>query len=275
MDPIISVAIRAAQTTGWQVSSLLGPIVVAALLMHFVSRFLQNRAVNLIGYKPYVYLTAPGTVVHELGHAFFCILFAHKILQVQWFKPGDDGVLGFVKHSYNPHNPWAIIGNFFIGTGPIWFGVAALSGLAAWSVGLSHSHLAAFIPDPTFFENIRGTDWHIIARMLDHGVLQALQHLDFRDWKLYVFVYLLLSVGSHITLSPPDIKSSLSGIALILLLWLLLNAVAMATNFSTQHIIDRIVPYGHLAALALAVIMLATLVAAMLLTLIPALIPGK
>jgi hypothetical protein len=236
--------------------------------MHFVSRLLQNRAVHLIGQKPYVYITALGTMVHELGHAFFCVIFAHKIVQVQWFKPGDDGVLGFVKHSYNARNPWAILGNFFIGTGPIWFGVTALWVLGTWGTGMGNSHLAGLIPDPTFFENMHGTHWLTMISNLAQGLWQMLRHLDWQDWKLYVFAYLFLSIGSHITLSPPDIRSSLSGIILIIAIWYLVNLVALWANASIQTFIDKLVPYGHLVTFALVLTMLATLATAILLALI-------
>ena len=47
-------------------------------------------------YYLYSLLTAPGVVLHELGHAIFCIFAGVKIHQIKLFRFGNPA--GFVKH---------------------------------------------------------------------------------------------------------------------------------------------------------------------------------
>ena len=52
---------------------------------------------------------------------------------MQLFRPGRDGTLGYVEHAYNRRSLYQSVGNFFIGTGPIWFGSALVYLLSAGS----------------------------------------------------------------------------------------------------------------------------------------------
>ena len=56
-------------------------------LMHLMSNFLRKKFADVFGLKTYIYLTAPGGVVHESGHALFCLVFLHKILEMKLFSP--------------------------------------------------------------------------------------------------------------------------------------------------------------------------------------------
>ena len=93
----------------------LTPWLAVALLMQVLSSLLRTVIVRKIGTMPYVYLTAPGVIVHELSHAGFCLLFGHTVTDMRLFSPQDDGTLGYVSHQYNPRNLYHQIGNFFIG----------------------------------------------------------------------------------------------------------------------------------------------------------------
>jgi hypothetical protein len=162
--------------------------------MHISSMLVQRSLMRLVGRGPFIWLTAPGTVVHELGHALFCPIFGHSIQQIRLFQPGADGVLGFVKHAYNPRNPWAILGNFFISTGPIWLGGAVLIGILA----------------------VLGADLSTLEpKAAGHFFLQ----LPWREPATWLLGYLFLCVGSQLGMSLPDIKGSMGGFALLLLLW--------------------------------------------------------
>ena len=65
-----------------------------------------------------------GTPIHETGHALMCLIFGHHINKMVLWQPRDPkGVLGYVSHSYNKKNLWHVLGNLFIGLGPIFSGL--------------------------------------------------------------------------------------------------------------------------------------------------------
>ena len=176
------------------------PYLIFALLMQKISDIIRNRLAALMGIKGYIYTTAPGVMIHELSHAFFCILFGHKVIEMKLFSPEADGTLGYVNHSYNPKNKFQRIGNFFIGTGPIWGGVAVLYFVTLLLLPSGVMDLSQGVLE-TFFNFLR----YIFT-------------LDFWcRWQSYVWLYLVLTVSSHITLSPPDLAGAKDG-AIVLIL---------------------------------------------------------
>lgn len=110
-------------TTFSQLLTLVGPIVLLAFIMNFISRKNESLGYKVMGQNVYLYGFAwLGTSIHELGHAIFAILFAHKISEIKLFTPGSGKSLGHLKHSYTKGNPYQTLGNFFIGLGPILLG---------------------------------------------------------------------------------------------------------------------------------------------------------
>jgi hypothetical protein len=58
-------------------------------------------------------LDAPGVVVHELAHAFFCLFFGIRIYKINLFQFKQ--VAGYVTHS----EPKSFLASFFISFGPL------------------------------------------------------------------------------------------------------------------------------------------------------------
>ena len=173
------------------------PWIAVALVMQLLSNSIRKSLAKIFGIQGYIYLTAPGVMIHEIGHAVFCLIFRHKIVEMKLFSPEEDGTLGYVNHSYNPNSFYQRIGNFFIGTDPIWFGVAVLC-LISWQLLPNEMQISDF-----FSLNFWGR------------------------WQSYIWLYLALTISSHITLSPPDLAGSVDGgiaiMATALLTFLLLG----------------------------------------------------
>lgn len=165
-----------------------------------------------------------GTPVHELGHAAMCLIFGHRITAMSLWQPtsGDDQ-LGYVTHAYNPRNVYHILGNLFIGIGPIFSGLGVLT-LALWlgfpdtfSVYMTTASDMAAAGDGFFALLLEGLK--MLPRMLEELVFGTSTPL----WGRIIALIVILAVAQHISLSPEDIKGALSAIPLYLGLILILS----------------------------------------------------
>ena len=109
----------------------LGVVIGCGFIVHLCSHLF----VKLMGRKSMVFFNttaAIGTPVHELGHAIMCLIFGHKITDMKlWIPRPENGVYGYVAHSYNQKNLWQKLGNLFIGLGPIFSGLGVVV-LSLW-----------------------------------------------------------------------------------------------------------------------------------------------
>ncbi|MDD5223172.1 MAG: hypothetical protein PHE84_04205 [bacterium] len=214
-------------TTFSHLMIMLGPGIALSLLMNYLA-VLEERAVcRVLGFRAYYWIFGwIGTIIHESGHALFCIIFGHRITEIKWFDFNpSEGSLGYVKHSYDPHNLYHQIGNFFIGIGPIVLGTLV--------VYFSSRYLIGREVFPSLARAITATSTGVSTNIavLGGAVLKGIPVIfsslltlkNLTDWKFYLFLYLTFTVGSSIRLSPPDIKGAWSGFAILSGLLFLFN----------------------------------------------------
>ena len=247
VETIFSYLWQALSATLIQILILLGPSLFLTLILNFETRFIQTHAVSTMGRGWYLGLFGwLGTIIHELGHAIFCIIFGHKITEIKLFHPDPEtGTLGYVKHSHNRTNIYQLAGNFFIGIGPILFGTAVIFLLFYFLLGLNPTDSSKFSLSsyqPNSWEALRSlaqNTWSSSGQLLTE--IFSWPHLA--SWQLYVFLYLAFAIGISVTLSPSDIKSALAGFLIILILLFIVNlATIWAGNFLT-NIVIRIAGY--------------------------------
>ncbi len=210
-----------------QLLVLLGPLLVLALLMNFFARKNESLSYKVLGQEVYLYVFGwLGTSVHELGHAIFAILFAHKVSEIKLFTPGSGKSLGHVKHSYTKGNPYQTLGDFFIGLGPVLFGTLLL-----WLVTLLLFDLNIFriaekhevVYNFKVFESFESAKTAAIS--ISKGVWESFNTIISRGnwWKLSLFFYLFYAIGSSITLSGFDLKGAFKGFTYFIILLLIFN----------------------------------------------------
>ena len=145
-----------------------------------------------------------GTPIHELGHALMCIPFGHRITDMKLLKfPGKRSrTLGYVEHSYNHKNPWAVFGNLFISFGPIFSGlgvmilVLTLCFPSQWNAYLDSSR--TLVESGAGIEETFSGTFSLLFSLFERFEQDAVRST--------VGIILILSVAQHITLSFADLK---------------------------------------------------------------------
>jgi hypothetical protein len=218
-----------------QMVSLFAGLFIFGLLIQFISQLTFKSLERSFGSKGVYLLAWLGTPLHELGHALFCVIFGHRIEEMRLFSPDPaTGTLGYVNHSWNRKNPWHVLGNFFIGVGPMVLGCAALFALFyflvpgssdVWdSIGVGVGAISGDSPVAGYFHVFAGSSLAIIK------LIFAWDNLSL--WRFWLFLYLSVCVSGNIRLSWADFKGSLSGLGCIVLPFLLLNLVLLLIGYS-------------------------------------------
>ena len=215
-----------------QMAVLFGGVTAAGLLLHLVSHLTYKSLENAFGSKGVFAVAWLGTPVHELGHAIFCPIFMHRIEEMQLFHPNPaTGTLGYVNHTWDRRNPWAVMGNFFIGIGPVIMDGAVLFGLFYWLVPGSRDigNIGAGLPvsgDSLIWKGY--LDIFTDASLAVSGLLFTPDNL--LTWQFWLFLYLAVCISSSLRLSVADIRTAASGLGMTVLPFLVLNLIGMLTG---------------------------------------------
>ncbi len=258
-----------------QIALVFGPAIVFGFITQFLSEKIRNEGWASFG-NFYTYFTAPGTVLHEFGHYIFAKIFGHKVVEVVWFKP-QSGTLGYVSHRYDPKNKFQVIGNLFIGTGPIWTGACAI-------VLLSFLVLGTEKLDALGISAPREQSFGSFAEALTYAgdVVRAGCTLFFSAFSLetlknpltLICLYFIFCIGAHMRLSPPDV--SCCGVPALMMLGFLFlfNLCTAWMGDFTMRIAYALTQYNHVVY-ALLIFTLLLMIFAWLLTLVASLIFKK
>lgn len=197
---------------------------LVGLFSHLFSLLLGGRSGHVFDITSII-----GTPVHELGHAMMCPIFGHRIRRIKlWTPKPDDGVYGFVEHTYNRRNLWARLGNLFIALGPIFscLGVTVLMLLlcfpAEWSAYLATTHALSATA---------GTPWEIAKGVF--SLFVSLPRAFSDDWvRSLIGLLVILPVSLHVTLSWQDIRSGASAVPLYLVLLAVFGSITWGLGVS-------------------------------------------
>ena len=160
-----------------------------------------------------------GTPVHECSHALMCLIFRHKIIEVKFFKfDSSDGVLGYVRHTYNRRSLYQRIGNLFIGVAPLVVGSLILAGLLYLLLPQLFSQVWEELSAVNFLTDIGGSFGHIWQAFA--GMFSYMG-----TWQFWLFVLLGSLIALHMTLSRADISGARSGLVAYAAIFLITDLV--------------------------------------------------
>lgn len=169
-------------------------LTVAFLLIVALSFAINHLMAGSTG-RGYRLFVAPGVVVHELSHAFTCLLTGAKVTNISMFK--KEG--GEVKHGY-PKIP--VLGQILISLSPFIVG-SILIFLLARALGITNSELPQVSLNPA----------SII--LWAKGTFSV---LNLREFKTWLILYFSISIAVTMTPSLKDIRNILFSLALLLLI---------------------------------------------------------
>ncbi len=220
-----------------QMASLFAGVVIFGLLINFISQLTFKSLERSFGRKGVYFVAWLGTPIHELGHALFCVIFMHKIVEIEFFKPDPiTGTLGYVSHKWSHSNPWQVLGNFFIGFGPVIIGCVVLFAVfyflipnssQAWDFILAEVREAdGSYSLGNYLAILKGSAL-VITRLI-------FTFSNLTSWRFWAFLYLSICVASNIRLSLSDIKGALSGIGCVILIFLLVNFLGLISGLGSE-----------------------------------------
>ena len=199
----------------------IGIFIVCGLIIAFCERLVMYFCGR--GGRSIIYVTSIiGTPIHEMGHALMCLIFGHKITDMRLWAPRRDGNLGYVEHAYNKKNPYMVLGNLFIGMGPIFSGLLFI-------------FLVMCICFPYAFDNYilsvfsNGYEISNISELISESfymVSDMISDSSMNTAVKVIGVIFIICTCLHINLSLADIKNSLSSLPLYLSLTLILTVLA-------------------------------------------------
>ena len=220
MDYLLS----AIERTVFEIVILFGGVFALAMMLWFASQRLRGDGYSRFG-RAYVYFVAPGVVCHEAGLALGCLLTGTRIVEFVPFRLSGNE-LGHVTHECRK-TFLGRIADFFIGTGPVWFGclliflLARLLGGNELMEGLKTlSPLSGGSIFGYCFSVLNGAAW-ILKSVFSPS-----------NWGSMLFplcFYLIFCIASETTLSPPDLQSTWRGFASLLALIFMLNFIPVVS----------------------------------------------
>jgi len=177
-----------------------------------------------------------GVPLHELGHALFCVIFFHKIVDIKLFMPSaPNGVLGYVQHSYNRKNVYQRLGNFFIGVGPIILISAVILVLELLLVPSIFNLTSAI--QSTLSENAGGANvlWALVLYLRTFFSVSSLL-----NWRWWIYVVLSCFICLHMNLSKPDIQGSLSGLVFTIVLFFMVPIITALFDLKNLSVMTTV-----------------------------------
>ena len=245
--------------------TLLLPVVAFTLIIHLLEKTIQKRLAERFGWNSVLWTGWLGTPIHELSHAAMCVVFRHRIDEISLFEPDrSSGRLGFVKHSWRKGNWFEELGNFFIGIAPLAGGSVALFALL-WTF-----YPEALVPPESIDSIVHQPD---VMDRVTHVIQHVLHPANLTTARFWVFMYLVLCVGSHMAPSWSDYRGA--GRATLMVVLALTASLLVASVAITEpellftRIADLLSPL--LAVLVITVVMcsVATLIVSLLVSYFP------
>jgi hypothetical protein len=207
------------------------PIIFSCIILNILSKEQNKRLFYVGGWKALMVTAWIGTPIHEFSHFLFAVLSFHKVIDLKLFQPDPEtGSMGYVYHSYKVDNFYqAVIGNTFIAIAPFFGGAAAIY-LISTFVFPEFSLFSEHVPRIYYLTINNALEWksYLLFGKTAFNFFNFLFDTIFspemlHDWKLYVFLFLMLGIANHLSPSASDFRNFWYPITVLLITIGLLN----------------------------------------------------
>lgn len=215
-----------------------GVIILIGLLLGILRTNSIKNLQRSFGSSAIMITAVIGVPIHELSHAIFAILFGHKVNDIKLFqKPDENGVMGYVDHSYNKKNVYQQIGNFFIGIGPILGGAISIITLMHFMIPKSYNQFIQILIKNIHITTLNKTVLDAILTSYGELIKTIFLRQNLVNPYFYIFLFVSIAISSHMSLSYADIKGASKGLIAIFLVLLLINVFNLSKYLVTIQIL--------------------------------------
>jgi len=219
--------------SGVNVLIIVIPFFVATMAVHFASRFFESVLASIIGGKYYDYVFGiVGTPIHEIGHMIFGLIFFHRIHKVVLFTTKSDEYRGVVYSSHNHQSIYQSVGLFFVGIGPVLFGTAVIYAIVYYVYGVQ--------PNYAYYEFDKSSIILYVNDLINNILYYYTYLLNYRGEYYYIItpfvLYVIISIGSAMSLSEPDIYCVFSALKILITLIFFYVLILVFFNYNLMLI---------------------------------------
>lgn len=217
---------------------LTGIIIVVGLLLGVLRNNTIRNLQRSFGGTALIITGGIGVPIHELSHAIAAILFGHKIVGIKLIqKPDENGIMGYVKHSYKQGNPYQQLGNFFIGIAPIFGGTLSIIAVMRLIIPQAYYSFTAILEESLAVTKLNEAIFFKIFHSYLELVEAIFSEANFKSPYFYLFLFIAICISSHISLSIADIKGACKGLWVIFFLLLALNIADLSNDILAVHLV--------------------------------------
>ncbi len=209
------------------------PIICCCIVLNLLSKEQNRRLYEIGGWRALLATAWIGTPIHELSHFLVALIANHRIIAVKLFKPDPQtGSMGYVHHGYKDDNFYqAVIGNTLIAIAPF-FGGSAVIYLISSFIFPDFSLFGPDVPQIHYLNIDNALEWRSYLlfatsayEFFDHLASVIFSADMLRDWKLYLFLFLMLGIANHLSPSASDFQNLWYPLAIFLASLVLLNMI--------------------------------------------------
>jgi hypothetical protein len=202
-------------------ATLFAPIALQLVLLYYLSFYLQKVIARVFGFELSVYLTAPGTIVHELSHFLACMVTGTPVAELALFSPREEPpgsgrwVLGEVVRGSASY-----LANMIISIAPFFGCTAAM--IFVIVVMIPGFKVPPFpMSDLSYFKLYTIADAFIFlyaycATYVTY-LINFVISLNWLDLRTYIFIMITFTIAPGIAPSSTDLKHFFSALGVVML----------------------------------------------------------